>query len=811
MRRIKRIALNSVASASLLICGMSQNVFAQDAQTAAAPVASQRVQEILVEGNQRLETETILAYVSIRPGDEFDSEAADVSLKGLFGTGFFSDVQFEQRGNSLVVKVVENPTVNQVLIEGQKALTSEKILEEVKLKPRAWFTVSQAQADKYRIGELYRRSGKFAAVITPKIKEQPQNRVDVIFEINEGPKTGIKVLNFIGNNAFSDQQLKGIIVTEESKWWRFFSSKDNFDPDKMEYDKEQLSKYYLNNGYYDFRINSAIAELTPDQKGFFVTFSLDEGRKYKFGEIKVNAQLSRLSADILKEKIPFKTGQTYEYDQIEKAIENITFAAGSAGYAFVDVRQQEIPNPETGKVDIVFDVDEGPKVYIERIDIIGNSATLDNVIRRELRLAEGDAINRVLIENSKSRIQGLGFFKDVSIEDKKGSLPDRAVMEVRLEEQPTGELAFSVGYSSYYGTNFDVSVTERNLRGRGQFLRFRVSTSKFQNEVDIRFTEPRFLGRNLAAGFDIFSVESDYSQYTGFISKSTGASGRFGFPIGVNRDLGLRYTYRIDDSSYPGSGCDTGVAQNALFAFQCDSIGRYTTSMVGYTLNWDKRNNPIKPTRGFYLTASQDLAGLFTGVKYSKTEIMGAAYYGIREGWVSSLNLSAGYINGIGGDTIRINDRYFKGGQTFRGFKIAGLGPRLVRTECSPLNGTGPGCIDSTISVSKDQAIGGKAYAIANLELTVPTPLPENYGIKTSLFVDFGTVGLVDDNVKKPFDLGLGTYYTIRDGLSLRASAGLSANWNSPFGPVRLDFSYPFAHEEYDRTETFRFSTSRQF
>jgi outer membrane protein insertion porin family len=811
MITLRKIILNSAALATVLACGVQASAYADDKVAKPAIATAQTIGNIIVKGNQRVETETILAYLAIQPGQKFNAELADMSLKSLFATGFFADVQFEQNDDNLIVNVKENPTVNQVLFEGQKSLTTEKIEKEVQIKPRAWFSVGRVQADKKRLIEVYRRSGHFSTQITPKIIEKPQNRVDLVFEIKEGPKTGIRAINFIGNGQYSDDQLKSVIATQESKWYKFFSSRDNFDPDMFEYDREQLNKHYTNNGYYDFNVTSAVAELNPNQKDFLLTFSLDEGEKYKFGDIKVNAQLSRLSPDVLKAMVPVKTGAIYQHDLIEKSIEAITFAAGAAGYAFVDVRPREVANKENNTVDIVFDVDEGPRVYVEKIDIIGNSATMDNVIRREMRLAEGDAFNRVLIDSSKNRIKALGFFKDVEIDEKKGSLPDRTIVEVKVEEQPTGELAFSLGYSSQDAYQFDVSITERNLRGRGQFFRFRVAASSYTKNVDIRFTEPRFLGRNIAAGIDIFSIETDYLQYANFLSTSTGANLRVGFLLSEYMNMGLNYTYRVDKIDVPYSSCfDSTGAISATADTICASAGNYVTSLIGYNINLDKRNNPIRPTRGYEIDFSQQFAGIGSGVKYVRNEFNASIYRGIAPGWVASAKLNAGYISGYGGDAIRIRDRFFKGGQEFRGFKIAGIGPRRVQAYRAVDTTTSSGYSD-TVTYSYLDALGGKAFYIGTMELTVPTPLPESYKIGAALFVDVGSLGLLDDADKFSGDVQAGVYQTTRDGLALRASSGLSVFWESPFGPVRFDFSYPLLKEDYDKTENFRFSTSTRF
>ena len=499
--------------------------FAQNAPTAptqpsgdapAAPTApaiahpDQAINQIVVEGNQRVEASTVISYLLIQPGMPFDPERIDQSLKALFATGLFADVQILQRGSDLVVRVVENPIISRVVFEGVHALKEEDLNKEVQAKARAVFTAARAQADVQRIIELYRRSGHFAATVTPQVKELDQNRVDLIFKIDEGPTTGVRSINFIGNNAFSDRELRDAVKTQQSRWWRFLSSNDNYDPDRIEYDRELLRQYYTNRGYADFKIVSAVAELTPDQKDFYITFTVDEGEKYDFGDIKVDTELEKVPSVLLKQAVPIQSGREFQGNLIEKSIDAITFVAGSAGYANVDVRPRIDRDREHHKVNITFEVNEGPRVYVDRIDIVGNTRTVDPVIRRELRLAEGDAFNRVLLDRSKQRLKALGFFKSVDIDDKPGSQPDRSNIEVKVEEESTGELSFAAGYSSADSLVFDVSVSERNLRGRGQYLRLRASTSQRRKQVDIRFTEPRFLGRNLAAGFDLFSLHTDY-------------------------------------------------------------------------------------------------------------------------------------------------------------------------------------------------------------------------------------------------------------------------------------------------------------
>ncbi len=747
----------------------------------ATPIQSSLVRRIVVEGNERIETATIESYLPIAAGDTVDAARLDVALKTLYRTDLFSDVRLDIQGDELVVRVVENPIINQVVFEGNSALSSDKLRDEVNVHPRSIFTRSHVLEDVQRIVELYRRSGRISAVVTPKIVELPQKRVDLVFEISEGPKTGILRVNFLGNKEFNDNALRDVVVTKESAWYKFFTSNDNFDPDRIEYDREQLRKFYTNKGYYDFRVVSSVAELTPSQHSFAVTYTMDEGAKYKFGKLSVKTDLKKLNANVLQILLPIKEGQLYRSDRIESAVDALTFAAGAAGFAFVDIRPRYTANRQNHTIDVVFEVKEGPRVYVERIDIVGNTQTLDPVIRQELRLAEGDAYNRVLVDRSKTELKRLGFFKTVDITQQPGSAPDKTVLQVKVEEQPTGELSLGAGYSSVDKLLLDIGVSQKNFRGTGTDVRVRASVGSLRQQIDFSYTEPRFAGRDLRAGFDLGYYRYDYTDTSGFNTASTFASLHAGFPLNVNTFLDTRYSIHSDSVTVSDSSCAAGLISIVI----CDQRGQSLASSVGYTLFLDRRNDPIHPTRGFYAKLSQDFAGLGGDVRYLKSEFNGAAYYGFTPEWVVSLTGASGYIDGWGGDNIRINDRFFKGGDTFRGFQIAGIGPR----DTNP---------------SFEEALGGNLYAIGSAELSLPNHLPEQYGIRTALFSEFGTLGLVDKDVKAGQP-------TVKDDLGLRASAGLSVFWTSPLGPIRLDFSQVLAKETYDKTESFRFSTSTQF
>ena len=757
----------------------------------APPVAPQSgvVNRIVIVGNVRIEQATILSYLPIQPGDTIGPQQIDLGVKTLFKTDLFADVAIElSKDGDLIVKVAENPIINQVVFEGNDNLKDDKLQDEVQVRPRGIFTRGKVEGDVQRIVELYRRSGRISVTVTPKVVELPQKRVDLIFEINEGPKSGIRRISFIGNRQFSDNDLRGVVVTRESHFYRFLSTNDNYDPDRLDYDQEQLRKFYRNHGYYDFRLINTIAELEPDKNGFAVTYTIDEGVKYHFGKIKVDTQLKKLNGAVLQQLLPIREGQVYEDKKIEDATDALTFAAGAAGFAFVDVAPRYIPNRQTHTVDVTFEVKEGPRVYIDRIDVVGNNQTLDHVIRREMLVNEGDAYNRVLVDRSKNQIRGLGFFKDVDITQIPGSAPDRTGLQVKVTEQPTGELSFSAGYSSTERLVLDLGVSQRNFRGTGQDLRAEVSIGSLRQQISLSFTEPRFLGRSLSAGWDLYLTRTDYAQYTGYSTDSVGGSLRLGFPLGSYSSLQLRYSLHGDDVIVASNECGAAPLVSPIL---CDEVGSTVTSSVGYTLVWDKRNDPLLPTRGFRTEISQDFAGLGGTIDDVKTEAKGTWYHGFTPSYVFSISANGGFVTGWGGDSVRINDRFYEGGDSFPGFQIAGIGPR----DTNP---------------TYDQALGGKAFAILQLQQTFPDGLPEQYGIKTALFADVGTLGLLD-SADKYNNLTHAPSPTIKDDLGLRASAGISVFWKSPLGPIRIDLSDVIVKETYDKTENFRFSTSTRF
>ena len=778
------MALAQVAAASGPPAAPSVAPPASSAAPAPRGEQSGVIGRVQVKGNQRIDPQTILSYLPIGVGDRVDSARIDEALKALFRTDLFSDLKIDLQGSDLIVQVVENPIINQVLFEGNSNLKNDKLQDEIQIRPRGVFTKARVEEDVGRIVELYRRSGRISATVTPKIVQLPQRRVDLVFEINEGPKSGILRVNFLGNVQFSDDALRNVVVTKESAWYKFFQSNDNYDPDRIEYDREQLRKFYRNRGFYDFRVISSVAELQPSQNGFALTYALNEGRQYRFGKMTVKAELKKLNGDILRQILPIKEGQLYSDDKIEKATDALTFAAGAAGFAFVDVRPHYTPNAAKRTVDVTFDVKEGPRVYIDRIDIRGNTQTLDYVIRRQLNVNEGDAYNRALVDRSKLLVKSLGLFKDVDIVNTPGSTPDRTNLEVKVTEQPTGQLSFSAGYSSLDKVVADIGITQSNFRGRGENLSARISAGSLQQQIDLSFNEPHFLNRDLQGGFDIYAQRYDFTTQASYTTTSIGGTFHVAFPLAPNAVLSTRYTIRTDDVLVAGSLCDPGAELVSIVL--CEQRGSYVTSLLGYTLGFDHRNDAQNPTRGFYVNLSQDIAGVGGTVHYVRSEARGGVYHGFAKDLIFSFTGSAGYIDGWNGDTIRITDRFYKGGDDFRGFQIAGIGPR---------------------DTQYNDALGGKLYAVGTMELTIPTKLPEQYGIHAALFTDFGTLGLLDrTNKVNPNTNAVLT--SVKDDLGLRATAGVSVFWKSPLGPLRFDFSKIIKRNYYDRTELFRFSTS---
>ena len=735
----------------------------------AATAQESVIESVLVEGNERIEAETVRSYMSIGPGDDFDSGAVNDSLKSLFETGLFADVNIRREGNALIVRVIENPIINRVAFEGNDEIEDSELEAEIQLQPRSVYTRPRVQSDLQRLTEIYRRSGRFAVTIEPKVIQLPQNRVDLVFEINEGPVTQVERINFIGNTRFSDGALRDVIQTVESAWYRFATTADTYDPDRLTFDRELLRRFYLANGYVDFRVISAVAELTPDRSGFVVTFSLEEGERYRVAAIDIQSRLRDLSPEDLRPVIEIEEGDWYDADQVEDTLVALTEVVGSRGYAFVDVSPEVEPNREARTVDIAFEVDEGPRVYVERIDIVGNVRTLDEVIRREFRLVEGDAFNTALVRRSRQRIMNLGFFNQVDIDSTEGTAPDRTVLTVTVSEVPTGELSFGAGVSSADGVLGDISIRERNLLGRGQELRLGLTVSESRQEVDLGFTEPYFLDRDVAAGFDVFRRTVDLQDQSSFDRETIGFVLRAGYPLAERLRHTVSYTLKSDEVS------DVSASTSRFIR---DQEGETTTSAVAHVLEYDLRDSRIDPTDGYFLRFGQEVAGLGGDASFLKHTVTYGHFYSVADGWVLSGLARGGHIFGID-DDVRIVDRFFLGGRRLRGFESSGVGPRDADTG---------------------DALGGNTFYSLTGELGFPLGLPDEINLRGAIFTDIGSLTGIDQ-----------TGVELLDESSPRLSIGAGINFRSPLGPIRLDFAQALIKEDFDRTESFRFSFGTRF
>lgn len=729
------------------------------------------IQDIEVVGTQRIEPSTVISYLTIRPGDPFRQTELDASLKSLFDTGLFADVTLRQEGSTLVVSVVENPIINRIAFEGNQRLDDDVLLAEVQLRPRVVFTRTRVRTDVSRLLEVYRRSGRFAATIEPKVIELDQNRVDLVFEIDEGPATGVRRISFVGNRRFSDSALRDELQTTESRWWRFLTSADTYDPDRLAFDRELLRRFYLSEGYADFRIISAVAELTPDREDFFITFTIDEGERYKFGEIDVSTVLPNLDVEVLRDEIATESGDWYNSEEVEETIENLTVAVGNLQYAFVDVRPVITRDRENLTINITYEINEGPRVFVERIEITGNTRTIDEVIRREMELVEGDPFNTSRLRRSETNIRNLGFFERVEVTTRPGSTPDRSVVNVDVSEQSTGELTIGAGFSSSDGPLGDIRIRERNLLGRGQDLSASFTISGSTQEFDISFTEPYFLDRDLAAGFDIFHITRDNQDESSYDEKNLGFGLRLGYALG--RNLRQTLTYRLADRTIENIDPDESI-------YIRNQEGQTLTSSIGHEISYDRLNSRINPTEGYILTFGNQIAGLGGDVRYIDATASGSIYFPVFDQVTLRLGAQAGVIYGLGED-VRINDRFFVGGSNLRGFESAGIGPRDF----------------------DGNALGGNQFAVGTVEVAFPLGLPEELGLTGRAFTDVGMLRDLDEEEIAGAP--------IFEENSIRASVGVGLTWTSPLGPILIDFAVPVMSEEFDEEENFRFSFGTRF
>lgn len=733
------------------------------------PAEAQRINQIRIEGSERIDPSTVMTYLEIQSGDEFNSYNMNKSIKTLYATGLFADVVLYQEGQDLVVKVVENPIINEIAFEGNDKIKDENLLSEISLRPRTVLTRTKVQADTERLLDIYRLSGRFAAKVEPKIIKLDQNRINLVFEIDEGPETRIRKVNFIGNSRFSDSQLESVISSKESRWYRFLTSNDKYDPDRLAFDSELLRRHYLNHGYADVQIESSTAELSTDEKDFFLTFIVNEGERYKVNNIEIVSRIPELSGSQLVDAITFEKGDWYNAEEVERSIVELTERAGNLQYAFVDIRPGIQRDRENNLVDITYTINESNKVFVERIDINGNVRTLDEVIRREFTLVEGDAYNRAKLTKSEQNVRNLDFFETVSVEERPGSTPDKTVIDVNVQEKSTGELSVGAGFSTNDGPLAEFRIREKNLLGRGQELAFSTTLAGERTEFDLSYTEPYFLKRDLSAGIDLFRITRDQDELA-YDLKRTGAGLRLGYPVA--RDMRQTLGYRIEKNDIQD------VDPLASFFIRAQE-GERTTSAVSQQLVYDTRDNILDPTEGLITRFTTEVAGLGGDAKYIQNRLGANYFYPLRDQWVLSLLGETGYVFGYGDEDVQVNERFYLGGNTLRGFERSGVGPRDIGT---------------------DDSLGGNIFYRGSVELGLPSGLPEDLGVRTHIFSDFGSLWDVDDSAA-----------SIEDENSIRLSVGAGVSWRSPLGPLRVDLATPILDEEYDKDEVFRFSFGTSF
>jgi outer membrane protein insertion porin family len=806
---------------------------------ASVPALAQAASQITVEGNRRVEAETIRSYFHPGPSGRLDAASIDAGLKALYGTGLFQDVKISQPGGRLVVTVVENPVINRVAFEGNKKIKDEQLAAEVQSKARGTFSRAIVQSDVSRIVEIYQRSGRYDVHVDPKIIELPNNRVDLIFEINEGAKTGVAKIIFVGNRHFSDYRLRDVIKTGVTNWLSFLKSNDIYDADRVEVDRDLLRRFYLKNGFADVRIVSATAEYDPAQKGFIITFTIEEGDQYRFGAVDIQSSVNAVPADSLRPKLRVASGNVYNADLVEKSVEDITIEVAKRGYPFAAVRPRGDRDFERKLVNVVFTLEEGPHTYIERINIRGNTRTRDYVIRREFDIVEGDAYNRALIDRAERRLKNLNYFKSVKITNEPGSAPDRIVINVDVEEQSTGEFSFAGGYSTADGLIGEVSIGERNLLGRGQIARAAITYGTRSRGFELSFVEPYLLGERLAFGVDLFAKQTTTATYVSYTSKTLGGNLRLGIPITDNITFAPRYSAYRQEIQLPQvyMNCNNNAvdfvntfptpfafatgAYNLLPGATVPTVGQTDcyqdgeaslavrkelaqgpvfVSLLGYGITYNTLDNSRNPTSGLLVDFRQDFAGVGGDVNFIKSTVDARLYNEVLPDVVALFRVQAGHATGWGGQGLRMLDHFQAGPNMVRGFAPAGFGPR-----------------DLTSGTNND-ALGGSIYWAATVEFQTPLFFaPKDFGMRAAAFADAGQ--LLDYRGPTSWSQTGEVLSTCITGLPgqfcndtlVRSSVGVGLIWDSPFGPLRFDLAWALTKQPWDHTQLFRFGGGTKF
>lgn len=768
--------LNAVSafalSAGVVVSGASVVVLASPLAAEAAVI-----QRIDVRGAQRTGQEAVRSNLTIRPGVAFSNSDIDESVKRLYATGYFSDVKISVSGGTLVVSVNESRLVNQVVFNGNRKIKDDKLQAVVQTQPLGPYSDAIIQADIQRLKEAYTSIGRSDVQITTQTAPVGQGRVNLAFVINEGERTKISSINFVGNQAYGDRRLHDVLVTKESGPLSFITRKDVYSDDKLRADEEALRQFYYNHGYPDFRVVSSNAVLDESKNEYTITFTVEEGARYNFGNVAVESTVSGISGEELQGLVQTKSGNTYNAKEIQKTMEAISKKVASAGYPFARVTPRGDRNFQTNTVGVTYLVDQGERAYVERIDIRGNTRTRDYVIRREFDLSEGDAFNQTMITRAKRRLEALGYFGKVNISTQQGSSPDRVVIVVDVEDQATGSFGIGAGYAANDGVVLEASVEEKNFLGRGQYIRVAAGGGQDSSRTySLNFTEPYFLGYRLAAGFDVFKSQTSSNDY--YTYEEQGFTLRVTAPI--TEELATTFRYNYKEIQYSGDGdWKTSLSRPYL---DLVNGGTYVQSSVSQTLTYSTLDSMTLPRQGIYATVTHEYAGLGGDSEFYK--IYGRARYfhtlSDEMDLIGQLSVGAGHVVATG-DKLNVFDQFTLGGRQVRGFENDGIGPRMRNGD----------------------TIGGTTYFTASAEVTAPLPVvPEDFGLRAAFFADAGT--LYGNEVANTAGIQ-GT------SSAWRASVGAGITWASPFGALRFDYAVPVMKEDYDQEQRFRFSMANQF
>ena len=733
------------------------------------------VSRIDVNGNQRMDAESVRILSDVKVGDNVGAERTNQIAKKLQESGYFSSVNVRMAGNVLKIDITEAPTVNMVTIEGNNEVDTDDLKKELRLKARSSYDESVIGADVQRMLTIYQRNGFFGTKIEPKKIDLGDNRVNVVYEITEGHPTYITDIDFQGNKKFSDRTLRGEILSREHAWWRFMTQFDVFDEDRILYDQQMLRQFYMRNGYVDVQITDANGVFTPDRQYYSVVFTIDEGEKYNFGEIKIENPFQDVPDDELYDVVAFDTGDVYNIDLVDETISKMRGAVADHGYAFINVEPVPTKNDENHTIDMVFKIQKTNRIYLNNINILGNVRTFDSVIEQLIPMRSGDPFSLQTIEQGRQNLMRTRYFKDVQMVPNRIADANMMNLDIQVEEQPTGELSGGFGWSNINGFMVDAGITENNFMGRGQIVQLRGSIAQYQKQALFSFTEPYLFGRPLSAGFDVSYTMYDYSSLGGFgyDRDSLTVAGRMGWKLTDHWSQTVRLSASFDQNYDIQS--ETGWRDANLY-----TLGTY---LRYYNLDTNFEQNTHTGVVGNIGVAYTGFGGTETYMRYSADIIGMVKFWDDR--WQLRSSLEFGALQAIGDSYISRVYRYFLGGETLRGFDIAGVGSRnWAYTTYS---------------------LGGLWKLNGSTQLNFPIFIPDEYQIKGFVFFDYGILG------KPPKEEYTFYGYPNKIDSDLRTSVGVGIYWNTPMGPMNFSWGWPLKMNEYDREQRFLLSFETQF